>query len=307
MARVTRMTKRRLGELLRAEGLITEEQVSRALEEQRTRNLFFGEALVYLGFITEEKIAETIARQFCLPYLSARQYRIKREVLELFPERLLREYQFVPLDFLGDRLVIICAGLTSRDILDELERLAEKRVCQYIGTWSDIRAALDGLFKGRAKTETTQTGGGTAGKKSAPAAKPGVEEEPVLPLVAVSTENDLVSEPDALNELGKLLLNDTENFAEKSMPATVLPPSMPADLSAASGAPGRVSAFAGPVGATRISAFRPNLGTPEAGVAASAESDHPDSAQAGHKANKEKDVAESSPKKTAGGLKKTGS
>ena len=69
MARITRMTKRRLGELLKAEGLLTDEQVRTALDERRKSNLFLSEALVKLGYISEESIAQTIVKQFSLPFV----------------------------------------------------------------------------------------------------------------------------------------------------------------------------------------------------------------------------------------------
>lgn len=137
------MTKRRLGELLQAEGLVTEEQVRQGLEEQRKNNLFLGEALVKLGYVSEEAIAQTIIQQFSLPFMSAQQYQISIEVLNLFPERMYFEYQFVAVDKIGKTLIIIGAGLMNHDVLDELERLSGCKVCQFVSTWKDIRATLD--------------------------------------------------------------------------------------------------------------------------------------------------------------------
>ena len=53
MARTSRTPKIRLGELLVAAGLVTDDKVRIGLEEQRRNNLFLGEALVQLGFVTE--------------------------------------------------------------------------------------------------------------------------------------------------------------------------------------------------------------------------------------------------------------
>ncbi|MCW8130722.1 MAG: hypothetical protein KIS92_10260 [Planctomycetota bacterium] len=147
------MTKRRLGELLRAEGLVTEDQVKLALVEQRKSNLFLGEALVKLGFVTEDAIASTISQQFGLPYISIEQYTVGKEVLDMFPQSMLREYQFIPIDKIGSVLVIVGAGLMNHDVLDELERMSGCRVCQYVGTWKDIYETIQKLFKDR-KTET---------------------------------------------------------------------------------------------------------------------------------------------------------
>src|ERR1035437_4933926 len=145
MARITRMSKLRLGELLQAAGLVTEEQVRLGLEEQRKSNLFMGEALVKLGFVSEEAIALAIVQQFSLPFLSATQYNITPEVFNLFPERMYYEYQFVAVDKIGNVIVIVAAGLMNHDVLGELERLSSCRVCQFVSTWKDIRSVVQRL------------------------------------------------------------------------------------------------------------------------------------------------------------------
>lgn len=153
VARVTRMTKRRLGELLRAEGLVTEDQVQAALVEQRKSNLFLGEAMVKLGFVTEEAIASTIAQQFNLPYIASEQYQVDKAVLDVFPESLAWEYQFLPLERIGPVLIIVGSGLMNHDVLSELERISGCKICQFVGTWNDIRRALDEHFKDRKKDD----------------------------------------------------------------------------------------------------------------------------------------------------------
>jgi len=160
-ARVTRMTKRRLGELLRGEGLVTDEQVKLAMTEQRKQNCFLGEALVKLGFVTEESIAVTVSQQFNLPFLSAEQYDIAKDMLDIFPLQIMQEYQFLPLERIGDMLIIVGAGLMNHDVLDELENICGAKICQYISTWTDIRAVQERLFKdykAKAKSSDKLTG-----------------------------------------------------------------------------------------------------------------------------------------------------
>lgn len=156
MARITRMTKRRLGELLRAEGLITDEQLRAALEEQRKSNLFLGEALVKLAFVSEEVIAATIVQQFNLPFVSAGQFTITPEVLHIFPERMYFEYQFIAVDKIGRTLIIVGAGLMNHDVLDELERLSGCKVCQFVSTWKEIKSTLDSHAKEFQKAQSSE-------------------------------------------------------------------------------------------------------------------------------------------------------
>ena len=172
------MTKRRLGELLQAEGLVSEDQIRAALEEQRKSNLFLGEALVKLGFVTEEVIAQTIVQQFNLPFASALQFHVTPEVLNIFPERMYYEYQFLACDKIGKVLVIVGAGLMNHDVLDELERCSGCKVHQFVSTWKDIRTAIEKYAKDFKKEQSELTSLGTMlldmtpQPDSAPAAAP---------------------------------------------------------------------------------------------------------------------------------------
>jgi type IV pilus assembly protein PilB len=148
MVRITRMTKKRLGELLRDEGLVNDEQIEEALASQRKSGELLGEVLVRLGYVTESDIAQTIVTQFGLPYLAVKQYYLAEEVVKLFPERLMRQYQFIPLDKIGNVITIAVGGLLNFDVLTELENMSGARIQVFVSTWSEIKAAIDVRFKG---------------------------------------------------------------------------------------------------------------------------------------------------------------
>lgn len=160
MVRITRMTKKRLGELLRDEGLVNDAQIEEALSEQRKSGELLGEVLVRLSYVTEQDIAHTIVTQFGLPYISVDQYFISEEALKLFPERLARQYQFIPLDKMGSVITIAVGGLINFEILSEMEKLSGARVQVFVSTWSQIKKALDAHFKAAAKEsgELTELG-----------------------------------------------------------------------------------------------------------------------------------------------------
>lgn len=177
------MTKRRLGELLRAEGLITDDQLRAALDEQRKSNLFLGEALVKLGFVSEEVIAATIVQQFNLPFIAAGQFTISPDVLNIFPERMYFEYQFLAVDKIGRTLIIVGAGLMNHDVLDELERLSGCKVCQFVSTWKEIKATIDANAKDFKKEQSDLSSLGSMLLEEAPAApaKPAAPAAPAGP------------------------------------------------------------------------------------------------------------------------------
>lgn len=151
----------RLGELLVAAGLVSEDKVRQGLEEQRRNNLFLGEALVQLGHVTEEAIAQAIIQHFNLPFISATQFSIPSEVFNLFPARMYHEYQFIAVEQIDQTIVIVAAGPINQDMMEELERVSECRIYQYVSTWQDIRTAIEKNSKdigGEAQVELTGLG-----------------------------------------------------------------------------------------------------------------------------------------------------
>ena len=65
-----RTTRLKLGEMLREAGTITNEQIEKALLEQKRRKRPIGDILVELGYVSEQDIAETLAIQLDIPFVS---------------------------------------------------------------------------------------------------------------------------------------------------------------------------------------------------------------------------------------------
>jgi len=147
MARATRATRKRLGEILLEERVIGENELWAALQQQRQTGKLLGETLVEMGYASEDDVASTIVMQFGTPYLSVEKYNISEEMLSIFPARLLRQYQFLPIDRIGDVLVVIAGSLLTPDIQSELEQLTGGlRILVYAGKQTDVRAKIESLF-----------------------------------------------------------------------------------------------------------------------------------------------------------------
>lgn len=142
MVSLNRLTRKKLGEILSEEGLISDEQIQDALRLQHQQGILFGEALVQQGIITEEKIVSTLVHQFGIPYIEATKYDVALELLEIFDPAMMRRFQFVPLDSIGSTLIVAIAGLLSEDLLSELEGQTGCSVQIYLTKMSEIAIVL---------------------------------------------------------------------------------------------------------------------------------------------------------------------
>jgi type IV pilus assembly protein PilB len=143
MVSISKLTKKRLGELLISEGLVNEEQINEALKRQQETGGLLGEVLIALGYVTEIDIARTITTQFGLPYIDASRYFVAKEVAALLPEDEMRRNQYVPLDKIGNILTLAVCGLLNEKTFEDIEKRTGCVIQLYVSTVSQVARAMD--------------------------------------------------------------------------------------------------------------------------------------------------------------------
>ncbi len=97
----------KLGELLIKEGVITQGQLDVALREHNKTGELLGKALVRMGFISEEQLLTTLAKQLSIQFLpSLKDREISDDVIKAVPARFVWHYKFMPLELKDDLLTI---------------------------------------------------------------------------------------------------------------------------------------------------------------------------------------------------------
>ena len=158
MANVHRMTKKRLGELLLQEGVITQEQLDESIEEQQKTGELIGDILVRRGFATESDVARTISTQFSFPYISVMHYYISPEMVGIFPLESLEKNLFVPIDQFGDVLNIVVAGLLDQDVVEDIEKTSGCTAQVYVGMVSEVKQVIKERFTKQAAKKPAAKG-----------------------------------------------------------------------------------------------------------------------------------------------------
>jgi len=144
---IRRMTKKRLGEILLAEGILTNLQLEQALAVQKTSSRMLGEILVEMKVVSEKDIAESLCTQFSCPYVSTEQYFVSGDVASLIPIEVMRKYLLVPVDKFSNILTIAVAGALSEEVVQEIQRLTGCDIHVFVSTMSDIRSTIERLEK----------------------------------------------------------------------------------------------------------------------------------------------------------------
>src|SRR5438093_8462111 len=125
---------RRLGDLLVAEGLITEEQLGRALAEQKGTTEKLGSILLKLDFIQEEQLIGFLSRQYGIPSITLSQLDIDPEVLKLVPSQLAKRYEMIPIKRTGNALTLAMSDPTNVFALDDVAFLTNLQVLPVVAS-----------------------------------------------------------------------------------------------------------------------------------------------------------------------------
>jgi type IV pilus assembly protein PilB len=142
------MKRKLLGEILLDEGLISEEQLKAGLEKQkREKGLKIGEALVALGVVNEEDVAKAIWQQRKIPYVDLDSYVLDPNVIELVPEKVARAYTALPLFKIGNALTVAMADPLNLIAVDDLRSKTGCEIEPVISTEGKITRCLDHYYR----------------------------------------------------------------------------------------------------------------------------------------------------------------
>jgi type IV pilus assembly protein PilB len=181
--------RKRIGEMLVAGGMIKEDQLTRALEEQKKRGGKIGEILVDLGFVNEHNLATFLARQLHIPYIEIEKQLVDPESVKLIPADLARRITAIPLYMDKDALVVAMADPLNIFGLDDMRKATGREIRQVVATRSDIQVAISSYY-GMGQTieaATMDFAGETSAILTEAAVMPGItsEDAPVVKLVSM--------------------------------------------------------------------------------------------------------------------------
>jgi type IV pilus assembly protein PilB len=144
MSQIAAENKAQLGQLLLARGVVTPEQVEKALAEQRAKGhrKLLGELLVEMNYCTENQIASALAEAYGVPYAQVGPKVCDVKTLEILPREFLEGHIVLPLFKVNDVLTVAVSEPTNVFLMDEIERLSGCRVQVVCSTAKDIGATL---------------------------------------------------------------------------------------------------------------------------------------------------------------------
>ena len=128
----------RLGETLIEEGVVSEEQLNRALSEQQSSGKMLGEVLVESGIITSHDILRILAHRLEAPYCDLRHGLIDFSLLELIGKEEAKRLKAIPMFMVADTLTVAMAEPQSLPKIDRLHQLTGCKIRPVLALHSNI-------------------------------------------------------------------------------------------------------------------------------------------------------------------------
>jgi type IV pilus assembly protein PilB len=136
-----------LGDLLLAEGLLTEEQLDAATREQDETGKPLGRLLIEQGIITEAELVRTLANQVGLEFIDLADRVVDPSVASLVSEALARRYQAIPVAWEDGRLIVAMADPSNVFAVDDIRAMTGADVKMVVSTASQIMDTIDHFYR----------------------------------------------------------------------------------------------------------------------------------------------------------------
>ncbi|HEX7167038.1 MAG TPA: ATPase, T2SS/T4P/T4SS family [Acidimicrobiales bacterium] len=154
--RQTQVAKRargpRLGEMLIAKGIITDEQLEDALREQQVTAERLGTILVSRGYVNEVDLVRILAEHFGLEFIDLEERPIDPSAVQLVKESFARYHQLLPVAWEDDRLLVAMVNPTNVFSLDDLRSVTGEDIRALMAEPNQLMRAIDRVW-GVAETD----------------------------------------------------------------------------------------------------------------------------------------------------------
>ncbi|MBT2727063.1 Flp pilus assembly complex ATPase component TadA [Bacillus sp. ISL-75] len=140
-----RQTRKRLGDLLIEEGLITPEQLQSTLDEKDSGQKI-GDALIQRGYLTEQQLVEVLEYQLGIPQVSLFQYPFDTNLFSLLSKETAKRNLIIPLKREGNKLFVAMANPMDFIVIDDLRLSTGFHIEPAIATKDDILRTINKYY-----------------------------------------------------------------------------------------------------------------------------------------------------------------
>ena len=133
----------RIGDILVAQQIISQEQLVQALAEQKNTGFKLGRQLIALGFVDENTLLDILSKQLNYPFIELRQFQYNRDLVQELPETIARRYRVILLKNEPDGILLGMSDPTDIFGLDEIQKILNKPIKPAVVREDELLDILD--------------------------------------------------------------------------------------------------------------------------------------------------------------------
>jgi len=141
-----KITNLKLGQILINSGVLTEEELERALVRQKGSNIRLGRILIDAHFLTEMQIIRSLEKQLSIPYLDLASVNIDLSLSQLVPEELARSNMIVPINREGSILTVAVTDPLDYNGINDIATYTKLKVNPMIAERAKLETKIRELY-----------------------------------------------------------------------------------------------------------------------------------------------------------------
>ena len=135
-----------LGELLIQEKLLDSEQLKSAFDFHKKNDVGIGSAIISLGYLSEEEMAQALSRQLGYPYINLDQFEVYPDVISLIPVEIAKKYLIMPIHRIRSFLTLAMVDPTDLGIIEDVRFRTGLSIQPVIASESGIMSAISKYY-----------------------------------------------------------------------------------------------------------------------------------------------------------------
>jgi type IV pilus assembly protein PilB len=143
----TTMAKKRLGEVLRERGKISEKDLMKAIEEQQGSVRRLGELLLERNLVDKADLVAALEEVTRIEYVDCREVTPDPRALRMIPYAVAKKHAVLPVALLNERLLVVAAEPQNVQVIDELRFLTGKPIATRLGFRDEILQAVETHYR----------------------------------------------------------------------------------------------------------------------------------------------------------------
>ena len=140
--------RKRLGDLLVEEGVISNDQLIAALKNQKSKGIKLGASLIDLGYINEEQLLKFLAKQLNIPFYDLSKVKIDPAAVQLIPEVQARRLRALCIHAEPDRATVVMSDPADLNAMDSVAALLMPREIEFaVAKESQLLTSFGQLYR----------------------------------------------------------------------------------------------------------------------------------------------------------------